>query len=76
MNEKLFVPIMEYDSIWSMRGFSHQHFSREYSRSVLKIPNTHIKNCSISEKGLDIELQDVEKASSQRWYIHLKSITR
>lgn len=76
MNKKLFIPIMELDSAWCLRGFSHTQYAQEYCVNILKIPMKYIVNSKLSNRGLNVEISENEGLSSEAWYRKLLSLSK
>lgn len=76
MNQRILIPIMELDAAWSLRGFSHQHYAKEYCTGVLKIPPKHIEESHISASGIEVKLQYAEETTQEEWYRQLMALLK
>ncbi len=76
MNKKLLIPIMEIDSAWCLRGFSHTQYAQEYCVKILKIPLKYIVKSDLSRRGLNIEIEECEGLGTEVWYDNLLSLSK
>ncbi|HIP51184.1 MAG TPA: hypothetical protein EYG94_03765 [Campylobacterales bacterium] len=76
MNKRLLIPIMEIDSAWCLRGFSHSQYAQEYCVKILKIPIKYIVKSDLSRSGLNVEIEEIEGLSTEVWYGNLLSLSK
>lgn len=76
MNKRLLIPIMEIDSAWCLRGFSHSQYAQEYCVKILKIPIKYIVKSDLSRSGLNVEIEEIEGLSAEVWYGNLLSLSK
>lgn len=76
MTKTLLIPIIELDASWCLRGFSHTQYAQEYCVKILKIPIECIAKSQLSRHGLKVEIDEVEKISTEPWYIRLLSLEK
>lgn len=76
MNRRFLIPIMELDSAWCLRGYSHVCYAKEYCNGVLKIPLNYIKESRLCNAGIEVELKDIEKTAQEDWYIALMTLSK
>jgi len=76
MNKKLLIPIMEIDSAWCLRGFSHSQYAQEYCVKILKIPLKYIVKSDLSRRGLNVEIEESEGLGTEVWYDNLLSLSK
>jgi len=76
MNKRLLIPIMEIDSAWCLRGFSHSQYAQEYCVKILKIPMKYIVKSDLSRSGLNVEIEEIEGLSAEVWYGNLLSLSK
>ena len=76
MNKKLLIPIMEIDSAWCLRGFSHTQYTQEYCVKVLKIPMKYLVKSKLSGRGLNVEIEESKGLHTEVWYDNLLSLSK
>ena len=75
MEDVFWVPIMEIDPNWIMRGFSSDFYALEYCDKVLCIPREEIKKSILRKNGLEIHLLNTEGKQDKKWYLQLRYLS-
>ncbi len=72
MEEYFLVPNHHIESGWNPLDNSLEFFVLEYCEEVLTVPLYVIKDASVIEEGLELELQNLENwMIGEDWYINL-----
>ena len=74
MKNFFIIPIMDIDSSWVLRGFSHDFYAQEYCEHVLNIPAIYIDEATIGEDGLEIQLIPLDYIEEEDWYVNLERL--
>jgi hypothetical protein len=76
MEDYFIIPIMDLDPDWSLRGFDHNDYAKDYCEEVLDVPCEYIATTTLCEDGLEIHLHDFENACNEDWYIQLTRMSK
>jgi hypothetical protein len=75
MEERFFVPIMDFDPSWMMKGYESSLYALEYCEYSLKIPAEHILEAFLRSNGLEVTIRKDKIVTHEEWYLNLKYLS-